>query len=273
MLTIAGYLDTLSAAPGETVAVKVGSYGARRYRADLVRIIVGDRNPDGPGEVYEPVPLDLGGERAARVQPIRPGSHVMVPDRGGVLADIRDFTLAVPVLPTRIGPDAATVAALSGTDLRLWIDDAGHPAATVHGATIVVPRPLRAGAWAVLVVSLDAAAGALRLTVLDETGRPTGIAESPVSPGWSAAAATGMMFAASAPGAFAFDGKIDSPALFSRELAAADAFARLLRRRRWRGRATSSPSGTSPGRSPIGLWRTLRPTSFTAPPINAPPVP
>jgi N,N-dimethylformamidase len=55
------------------------------------------------------------------------------------------------------------------------------------------------------------------------------VADAPVAPGRSNAAVTGMLFAASAPGQCAFDGKIDSPALFARALAAAEVFVRLLR--------------------------------------------
>ena len=100
MLSIAGYLDRLSAAPGETVEVKVGSYGAKTYRADLRRLIQGDINPEGPGYKDEPVALDLGGERQASAQPIRPGSHVLIEDRSGLLRELGSFTIATAICPT-----------------------------------------------------------------------------------------------------------------------------------------------------------------------------
>ena len=111
MLSIAGYLDRLSAAPGETVEVKVGSYGAKTYRADLRRIVQGDVNPEGPGYRDEPVPLDLGGERPALAQPIRPGSRVVVRDPGRLLSGLGSFTIATAIWPT---------ASSTPTKTRCW---------------------------------------------------------------------------------------------------------------------------------------------------------
>ena len=46
MKKILGYTDVWSVAPGGTVNVKVSTYGPERYRADLVRVICGDDDPD-----------------------------------------------------------------------------------------------------------------------------------------------------------------------------------------------------------------------------------
>lgn len=229
MLTIAAYCDTWSAAPGETVAVKVGSYGAASYRAELRRVIQGDRNPAGPGERYEVVVADLCGERAARVQPIRPGSHVDVSDRGGVLADLRSFTLAVPVQPTRLPDGGATVATLVGADARLRIDGDGRPVLEVGDTAVALPVALALRTWTVLVAAYDAARSEIRLAGLDPTGRTLASASAPSRGPWSGIGATGLRFAADAPGVGGFDGKLDGPALFSAVLSPLKAFARLAR--------------------------------------------
>ena len=49
MMKITGYADKISAAPGETIKFMVNSETGKRYRADIVRVICGDENPDGPG--------------------------------------------------------------------------------------------------------------------------------------------------------------------------------------------------------------------------------
>ncbi len=55
MVPLIGYLDRLSARPGESIAVKVSSTLAEPYRADIVRIVHADPNPAGPGMKIIPV--------------------------------------------------------------------------------------------------------------------------------------------------------------------------------------------------------------------------
>ena len=49
MMKITGYADKISAVPGETISFMVNSEIKNNYRADIVRLICGDENPDGPG--------------------------------------------------------------------------------------------------------------------------------------------------------------------------------------------------------------------------------
>lgn len=230
MLAIAGYLDRISAAPGETVAVKVGSYGARTYRADLRRIIQGDINPKGPGYRDEPVMLDLGGERRARVQEIRPGSYVAAADRGGVLADLGGFTIATAILPTALS-GSHTILSLArppGSVLELALDEHGRPQLHLNGRPpLALAEPAVLMRWSVLIASHDAATGRLELSMIPLTTagqfRTAASAEATVAPGWCATGATAALIAASAGPAGHFDGKIDSPAIFDSPLPALEA--------------------------------------------------
>ena len=79
-MKILGYADRLSVAPGETVRFMVSCSGAERYRAEIVRIIHGDANPDGPGLKLERVATPVSGEYPGRVQAIDIGSYLRVPD-------------------------------------------------------------------------------------------------------------------------------------------------------------------------------------------------
>lgn len=234
MLSIAGYLDRLSAAPGETVEVKVGSYGAKTYRADLRRLIQGDINPQGPGYKDEPVALDLGGERKASAQPIRPGSHVLIEDRGGLLRGVGSFTIATAIWPT--APDRPQailcLAGETGPVVELGLDGHGRPRLHLIGhSPLALDAPAIVRNWSLLVASHDAETGQLDLTMfaLSPTGRPptVGSARSTVPPGWRAADARSVLIAASAGPSGHFDGKIDSPALFEACLPAEEAV-RLL---------------------------------------------
>ncbi len=234
MLPIIAYLDRLSAAPGETVEVKVGSYGAKSYRADLRRIIQGDVNPDGPGYRDEPIPLDLGGERAARVQPIRPGSCVIVEDRGGVLASLSDFTLAVVIQPTLAGSPRGILSLTDGSAdlLTLELDEAGRPSIRLAGGRSAdLARVLPIRHWSVLIARHLARDGRLRLSAIDATTNgnlsAAESAEARIEPGWSAAGTSQALIAAAAGPSRHFDGKVDSPAFFDRWLDDAEVLALL----------------------------------------------
>jgi N,N-dimethylformamidase len=78
-MKVIGYSDELSAFPGDQVNFYV-SCDTERYRADLVKLIHGDTNPDGPGFKIEPVPAIRQRRRPGRVQAVYAGSHVLVDD-------------------------------------------------------------------------------------------------------------------------------------------------------------------------------------------------
>ena len=49
MLRITGYSDKFSARPGETIKFHVNSEFSESYDTEIVRLIHGNTNPDGPG--------------------------------------------------------------------------------------------------------------------------------------------------------------------------------------------------------------------------------
>ena len=97
MIPLIGYTDKLSGRHGETIAVKVSSTSDAPYRAELVRVISGDPNPDGPGMNLVPVPSAIDGTYPSRTQETRLGSHM----EASLLADLPDtFRLDATVFPT-----------------------------------------------------------------------------------------------------------------------------------------------------------------------------
>src|SRR5262249_30454527 len=151
------------------VEVKVGSYGAKTYRAELRRIIQGDRNPQGPGYRDEPIPIDLGEERKARRQDLTPGSYVQIRDRGDVLASLQSFTIAVPIWATRLGTNERSIICLPGLCTELFIDEAGIPSVHLGSARLTLTTPLVLKRWALLVATFDSSTGKLRLSCLRDT--------------------------------------------------------------------------------------------------------
>ncbi|WP_213571145.1 LamG domain-containing protein [Rhodococcus sp. USK13] len=95
---IHGYGDRASVGPGETIEFKVSSTAAGTYRADIVRLVNGDTNPAGPG--FTEVEVDgVSGEYPARFQPTDAGSYILVDD-GGPLATEGALTLHAFIYPT-----------------------------------------------------------------------------------------------------------------------------------------------------------------------------
>ena len=72
-MKIVGYSDRLSVMQGGTVRFMVSCEDST-YRADLVRLIHGDENPQGPGFRERRVPSAIDGDRPGRKQIIRHGS-------------------------------------------------------------------------------------------------------------------------------------------------------------------------------------------------------
>lgn len=222
MLPLVAYTNTLSAAPGEVVEVKVGSYGAQNYRADLRRIIQGDRNPEGPGYRDEPVDIDLGGIRPARRQDILPGSYIRI-DCGDILSGLTSVTLAVPVWPTLVGEFDRTI--FSGLGFELLIDEQGRPCAQFESTRLGLVAPLAMKQWVVLVLSYDAATRTANLACIHDGIRVADTQTATVD--WQSYKLSQIFFAARKAGEHHFDGKIDSPALFNRSLDPLKAAARL----------------------------------------------
>ena len=68
MIPLIGYVDKLSARPGDTLNFKVSSTGDEPFDAQLIRIICADPNPDGPGIIHEEITSDLDGSYPSRPQ-------------------------------------------------------------------------------------------------------------------------------------------------------------------------------------------------------------
>jgi N,N-dimethylformamidase len=168
-MELVGYSDRLSVAPGETIRFMVSS-SRPRYRAQVVRLIHGDTNPDGPGFKEEEVATPVTGEYPGRVQALEQGSHVLVPDRQE-LRLAGSFTVQAWVFPTAPGvvPQAIVARWLAPAeagyalvleadgDLGLWLGGGGRSERARTGT------PLAAGEWHFVAGTFDAEGGRVRL--------------------------------------------------------------------------------------------------------------
>lgn len=219
MLPIVAYTDKLTVAPGESLTVMAGSFGAGKYRADLRRIIQGDTNPDGPGYKDELIELDLGGTRTAVKKGFYPGSCVIVPGRG-MLAGLKDFTLAAAMQPTLLDGRERSVIALPGF-ARIGIDRDDRVFAEAMGQRLVAGSRIVVGRWHVVSLSFSAKEGLLALTVSNEDDAASEdlLPENVVARVEGVACTADEILIAATRGDDGrptkfFDGKIDRPALF-----------------------------------------------------------
>ena len=96
---LAGYCDRFSARPGERLDIMVSAEGTDRVELQLVRLIHGDENPEGPGFVEREVAAPVNGTHAVAKQHIQLGSFVRVADPAGRLAASGPFTLWAYIWP------------------------------------------------------------------------------------------------------------------------------------------------------------------------------
>ncbi len=212
MVPLVGYLDRLSARPGEAIAVKVSSQASGPYAADMVRIIHADPNPAGPGMKLEEVGCGFAGQYASRAQAVHPGSFGVV-----------DAALAVPeggAIRVRVQPGLLNapqpVLALGGAVLQVSAEGARL---TVDGAVAAaVAAPMLERCWYELTAVFRGGRIHLKQAAL---ARSWGVADSGEAEG-DAGRPSGerLLIAADASGG-RFDGRIEDPALLGPDGAAA----------------------------------------------------
>ncbi len=257
-MPIVGYADRMTVQPGETIRFMVSSL-ASQYRAEIVRLIHSDPNPNGPGIKEEPVESTVSGPYPGQFQPLPNGSYVTVPDDPR-LRPSTSFTIQAWIYATT--PDKGQqgiVTKWSAADgagyglgldesgqLALWMSDgAGQLAAVNSGAPLAqsYPRsdppgynlttlPPRATTWYFVAASFDADAGKITLYQEPASWWPGDASRKIVEHATDVRSVhhteAPLLIAAGwnrwtaedpTPGGF-FNGKIDSPRLFDRALSA-----------------------------------------------------
>ena len=152
-MEIVGYADRLRAQPGEKVSFKV-SCRASSFRAQLVRLIHGDDNPDGPGSKIDDLDSPTNGEYPGRVQKLHPGSFVAVPDDPRLQLE-GSFTIQAWIYPTTTEKGLQGVVTKwdcdTGTGYGLFVDEDGAVSLRVgNGDTVAAASTgvsMRSAKW------------------------------------------------------------------------------------------------------------------------------
>jgi N,N-dimethylformamidase len=170
MLRITGYSDCYSLCPGDTIKFYVNSEKAESYQADIVRLIHGDTNPEGPGFKEEVRKTSVSKTYKGRNQKIHGGSYVVVPHDPRF--NVSSFTLQAMIFPTT--PDKGMQGILTKWDhgkkrgYGLLIDEKGCLAVGLGNdkgklALLSSGKPLLRKVWYLAAASYDAETGKLKL--------------------------------------------------------------------------------------------------------------
>ena len=236
MSRILAYADRVSAVPGETIRFMVSCDDMETYDAELVRVVQGDINPAGPGYREEPVSLDLGGPFKGRYQAIHAGSYGRVEDHPA-FQNLTSLGLLAAVWPTLPGQGVQTILSrwdpASGAGFRLFLDDKGALAFELRsidgeGALLSTGKPLLAERWYMITGGFDAVTGALSVSQRPLQAYPRvddhGDASQSINSGLTQSGVSAPVMLAAEPATQCpahrhFNGRIDSPSLWSRPLA------------------------------------------------------
>ena len=170
---IAGYSDEISVAPGERIRFKVScETGVESYRADIVRLISGDTQPDGPGYRHEPLETPVSGEYPGRTQPTHAGAHAVVAHASAFegLVDLNVQMMLYATAPeTRRACLISKMDAASGSGFALWTDpdtglrlELGDGRGGTH--EFGLSRAFVAREWYLVSASYEAASGEIQLS-------------------------------------------------------------------------------------------------------------
>ncbi len=233
MVPLIGYLDRLSARPGETIAVKVSSQASGPYAADMVRIIHADPNPAGPGMKLEEVACGFAGRFPSRMQSAHPGSFAVVdavlavPEGGAVRVRVQPGLLDAPQPVLALG---RTVLQVTAEGARLLVDGA---------VAAAVAAPILERCWYELTAVFGGGRVHLKQVAL---ARSWGVADSGEAEGGAELPAGNQLLIAADSAGGRFDGRIEDPALLGPDGAAVASWDFSA------GIGTDAVDGTHPGR-------------------------
>jgi N,N-dimethylformamidase len=234
--TVVGYANAWSVAPNDTLEIKVSTYGAPRYRADLVRVICGDDDPDHGIYLEQEIPAPFSGEYPGRTQTMAAGSYVIVAGHEA-LRSLSSFTVQAWVFPTTPGAGEQGLIALwdarASTGFALHVDPAGALALRLGDTVLSTGSPLAPRCWHLVAASYDADTGAVHV-YQHYIGSPFEPCRTASAAGTGTAAPGGLSDVAltmaavpaadrrAGPVAFHFNGKIDRPRLTARAMSHAE---------------------------------------------------
>ncbi len=229
-----GYPDRLSVAPGEKIRFMVSTDKAS-YQAAIVRLIHVDENPQGPGFKEEVIEASVNGEHQGRKQVAYSGSYVQV-EHHTALRELNGFTIQAWIYSTTPmkGEAQGLITKWSQADRTgygLVIGESGDLGLQLGNEFVHTGKPLQTQRWYFVAATYDPGEQKVCLYQLPVVERShdesVAIIEASVKNQPAVSNESALLMAAAyaetvSPGRMAgrglYNGKIDSPCLFSRAL-------------------------------------------------------
>ena len=170
MLRITGYSDKYQAFPGEKIQFYVNSEKKENYDVQIVRLIHGDTNPEGPGYKEEEIGATCNKSYQGRNQKVHGGSYVIIPQDDRL--NVKSFTLQAYIFPTT--PDKGKQGILTkwnektSSGYGLFIDDNSCLSVMIGDGqgqvmNLSSEKKLMRKVWYLVAVSYDSETGKIKL--------------------------------------------------------------------------------------------------------------
>jgi len=164
-----GYSDELSVAPGETVRFHVSGAGAPTVDVQLVKLIHGDTQPEGPGFREVEIASDVDGTYPLVEQSTHHGSYARIPGARGILAPadagLSLFAMVQPLTETGEQPLISAWDAATGTGTALMLEPGLRLALWMTAGPgtqrVATPGGLQAGVWYAVCGAWDPGRGSI----------------------------------------------------------------------------------------------------------------
>ena len=221
MIPLIGYTNKLSARPGETLEVKVSSTASTPYRAELMRIICGDPNPEGPGIQTEPVAAGFENDYPSRPQTNTLGSHMRAALSGPLPGHITISAIIWPTTPEKGRQGVVSLVDIDNTAVISLGIRAGGAEITGPSFQLAIEKHLRPRAWYRIWAEINTVSGTVQVgqTLLSEPSLADedGMATGDMTDGTKLDNHRGILVGAVDEGdpATHFNGKIEAPAIFT----------------------------------------------------------
>ncbi|MEP4198374.1 MAG: N,N-dimethylformamidase beta subunit family domain-containing protein [Aliishimia sp.] len=170
-LPLLGYVDRLSARPGDTLEFKVSSRADKPFQARLVRSISADPNPAGPGILEEDASGHFAPKSVTSVyRPFSAGSFAISQSALSV-APMQSISLSAKIFPTLRTTGLQSVLVFGGFDLR--IDENGALSLTAGEQTVTADAALKLRQWYQITAHISKDTVSLEFSLLNRSPNPT----------------------------------------------------------------------------------------------------
>ena len=107
ILRVTGYTDKIAVTQEEEITFYIHSEFGESYKSDIVRLINGDTNPEGPGLKEKVIRNKTNKVYKGKHQPLMAGSYLLVPHSKKL--DCDDITVCAYIYHTTPGTDVEGV--------------------------------------------------------------------------------------------------------------------------------------------------------------------